>query len=48
MTFEGALEYGKGVLKDAGVLDYQLDAWYLMEHACKICKSEYYLHAKEE
>ena len=30
MTFEGALEYGKGVLKDAGVLDYQLDAWYLM------------------
>lgn len=48
MTFEGALEYGKGVLKDAGVLDYQLDAWYLMEYACKICKSEYYLHAKEE
>ncbi len=42
------MEYGKGVLKDAGVLDYQLDAWYLMEYACKICKSEYYLHAKEE
>ena len=35
-------------MKDAGVLDYQLDAWYLMEYACKICKSEYYLHAKEE
>ncbi len=42
------MEYGKGLLEKAGVLDYQLDAWYLMEYACKICKSEYYLCAKEE
>ena len=32
MTFESALEYGKEVLRSADVLDYELDAWYLMEY----------------
>lgn len=48
MTFEGALNYGKELLKGAGILDYQTDAWYLMEYACKMDKSEYYLRAPEE
>ena len=41
MTFESALEYGKGILQDADVADCELDAWYLMEYACKIDKSWY-------
>ncbi len=48
MTFAGALGYGKELLRQAGVPDYGLDAWYLMEYACKIEKSDYYLHSFEE
>ena len=48
MTFEGALNYGRHLLKEAGVLNYQLDAWYLMEYACKMDKSEYYMHGFDE
>ncbi|MCI9526509.1 MAG: peptide chain release factor N(5)-glutamine methyltransferase [Lachnospiraceae bacterium] len=48
MTFESALEYGKGILQDADVADCELDAWYLMEYACKIDKSWYYMNSKDE
>ena len=48
MTFEGALQYGRDLLQKSGVADYELDAWYLMEYACKMDKSQYYLHALEE
>ena len=48
MTFEDALEYGKGVLQDADVSDCELDAWYLMEYACKVGRSWYYAHNTEE
>ncbi len=48
MTFEGALNYGKNLLKAAGIADYQLDAWYLMEYVCKLDKSQYYLRGPEE
>lgn len=48
MTFEGALEYGKDILQKADVTEYELDAWYLMEYACKTDKSWYYLHKNEE
>lgn len=48
MTFEGALEYGKEILQKAGVADTDLDAWYLMEYACKMDKSRYYLVSNDE
>ena len=48
MTFESALEYGKEVLRSADVLDYELDAWYLMEYVCEIDKSRYYVHNNDE
>lgn len=48
MTFKGALEYGKGILRDADVADCELDAWYLMEYACKMDKSWYYMHSTDE
>ena len=44
MTFERALNYGKELLREAKVPDYELDAWYLMEYTCKMSKSEYYLY----
>lgn len=48
MTLEEALNKGKEILKEAEVLDYELDAWYLMEYVCKIEKSQYYLKGREE
>ncbi len=48
MTFERALNYGKELLREAKVPDYELDAWYLMEYTCKMSKSEYYLYGPEE
>ncbi len=48
MTYETALSDGKKVLKDAGIMECDLDAWYLMEYVCKIDKSWYYLHNFEE
>ncbi len=48
MTFEVALRHGKRALREAGVPDFRLDAWYLLEYACKIDRSYFYLHAQEE
>lgn len=48
MTLEETLNKGKEILKEAEVLDYELDAWYLMEYVCKIEKSQYYLKGREE
>lgn len=48
MTFERALEYGREVLRNADVLDYELDAWYLMEYVCKFDKSRYYAYNTDE
>ncbi len=48
MTLMSALGYGKKELKEAGVPDFGLDAWYLLEYACKIDRSYYYLHCQEE
>ncbi|MCI9138020.1 MAG: peptide chain release factor N(5)-glutamine methyltransferase [Lachnospiraceae bacterium] len=48
MTFENALSHGKELLKSAGVVDYELDAWYLLEYVCKMDRSSYYLHSPEE
>lgn len=48
MTFKGALDYGKEILKSAGIADYGLDAWYLMEYSNRIDKSWYYLHSSDE
>lgn len=48
MTLEEVLNKGKEILKEAEVLDYELDAWYLMEYVCKMEKSQYYLKGREE
>ncbi|MCI8485236.1 MAG: peptide chain release factor N(5)-glutamine methyltransferase [Lachnospiraceae bacterium] len=48
MTLKDALSYGREQLEAAGILNYELDAWYLLEYVCKIKKSDYYLHNSEE
>lgn len=48
MKLEEALNTGKEILQTAGIADYALDAWYLMEYVCKIDKSQYYLRSMEE
>ncbi|MEY8391449.1 peptide chain release factor N(5)-glutamine methyltransferase [Lachnospiraceae bacterium] len=48
MTFKRAWIYGKEMLKNAGILEHELDSWYLLEYIFKIDKSWYYLHDSEE
>ncbi len=48
MTWAGALQYGGKALREAGIPDFGIDAWYLLEYACRIDRSYYYLHAREE
>lgn len=48
MKLEEALNTGKEILQTAGIVDFALDAWYLMEYVCKIDKSQYYLRNMEE
>ncbi len=48
MTFEEAWSYGKLVLQSVGILECELDSWYLLEYLFKIDKSWYYLHSSEK
>lgn len=48
MTLEGAVSFGKKILEEAGIVEAALDAWYLLEYVCKIDKSYYYLHNRDE
>lgn len=48
MTLRDLLEYGKSQLKNAGVLEYEIDAWYLMEYICRIDRTHYLLDSLKE
>jgi len=48
MTFQEALQAGNKILKEAHIMDPELDSWYLMEYACKIQRNYYYLHLSDE
>lgn len=48
MTYREAVEFGTKCLTDAGVPDAALDAWYLLQMACKIERSYYYVHGEED
>lgn len=48
MKLQEALSKGKEILKEAGIPDFELDAWYLLEYVCKIDRSQYYLNSMEE
>ena len=41
------LNYGKKILKNAGIVESDLDAWYLFEEVFGISKAQYFLCARE-
>lgn len=48
MTFREALNWGKEQLKKAGIAEYDLDAWLLMEYVSGISRAMYYVKDREE
>lgn len=48
MTYEEIYREGQQRLKDAGVDEHALEAWYILEEICKTDRSWYYLHGQEE
>ena len=41
------LNYGKNILKNAGIVEADLDAWYLFEQSFGISRAQYFLCARE-
>lgn len=48
MTYQKAIEFGTEILQQSGNTEAKLDAWYLLEMACKIDRNFYFLHMNEE
>lgn len=48
MTYREAVEFGCGILQEAGIEETKLDARLLLEMACKVDRNFYYLHAQED
>ena len=42
MTLQQAYNKGKELLKEAGIYDFDVDAWYLLEYVTGISRSKYY------
>lgn len=47
MNYREAVAFGSRILTEAGVMDPELDAWYLLQMICKIERSYYYAHGDE-
>lgn len=47
MTFRQMLEYGKGILHENGIFEWEVDAWYLLEYITGMNKSSYFLHCDD-
>ena len=43
MTLKEAYEYGQGQLKNVGIDDADLDAWYLLEHVTGVTRAGYFM-----
>ena len=48
MTFKELLDYGKETLKKAGISEWDLDAWYLLEYVSGCTRSSYFLHPERK
>lgn len=44
MTLGGLFSEGKRRLREAGIEEWELDAWYLLEYVAGCTRNEYYLH----
>ncbi len=47
MTLKEALTFGKDLLKQTGIEEYETDAWLLLEGACKCTRNDYYLRGEK-
>lgn len=47
MTLREALEFGQEQLKNAGIEDAAVDAWYLLEYVTGLNRTSYFLHMNE-
>ncbi|OUP22296.1 protein-(glutamine-N5) methyltransferase, release factor-specific [Lachnoclostridium sp. An196] len=48
MTLSGLLREGREALQAAGIPEWDLDAWYLLEYAAHCTKNEYFLRPEKE
>ena len=48
MTYREAIETGTRILQKENIADAKIDAWYLLQMACKIDRNFYYLHEEDE
>lgn len=48
MTYRELLTQGATLLQKAGIEEYELDAWYLLEHITGITRAQYFLKQREE
>ena len=48
MTYREAIETGTRILHKENIADAKIDAWYLLQMACKIDRNFYYLHEEDE
>jgi release factor glutamine methyltransferase len=48
MTLREAYEYGKEELNIAGIPEFELDAWYLLEYATGVNRTQYFLYSEVE
>ena len=48
MTLSGLLREGRGALQAAGIPEWDLDAWYLLEYAAHCTRNEYFLRPEKE
>lgn len=48
MTYREAIETGTRILQNENIADAKIDAWYLLQMACKIDRNFYYLHEEDE
>ena len=48
MTFREALNWGKEKLQHAGIPEYDLDAWLLLEHVSGLSRAMYFVRDREE
>lgn len=47
MTLKEALTFGKDLLKQTGIEEYETDAWLLLEGVCKCTRNDYYLRGEK-
>lgn len=48
MTLGTLLKEGKEALQNAGITEWDLDAWYLLEHVTGVSRSQYFLEPERE